>query len=66
MLALQTDLYADPLTGENADEVFEKDGKYFKLAKWKKIVLDGSLDWTSHGKYNGTYKAVKLQNPATA
>ncbi|MGW8822216.1 hypothetical protein ACWGNU_08835 [Paenibacillus lautus] len=37
-LALQTDLYADPLTGENADELFEKDGQYFKLAKWRKRV----------------------------
>ncbi len=46
MLALQTDLYADPLTGANADEVFEKDGQYFKLAKWKKVVIDDSI-----GKY---------------
>ncbi|ACX67583.1 hypothetical protein [Paenibacillus sp. Y412MC10] len=43
MLALQTDLFADPLTGANADEVFEKDGQYFKLAKWKKVSLDGSI-----------------------
>ena len=46
MLAFQTDLYADPLTGANADEVFEKDGQYFKLVKWKKIVLDGTLGWS--------------------
>ncbi|MHA7580094.1 hypothetical protein ACX12E_06825 [Paenibacillus vandeheii] len=45
MLALQTDLYADPLTGAKADEVFEKDGQYFKLAKWKKIVLDEQKPW---------------------
>lgn len=37
MLALQTQLYADPLTGTNADEVFEKDGQHFKLSKWKKL-----------------------------
>ncbi|QOS77380.1 hypothetical protein JNUCC31_21645 [Paenibacillus sp. JNUCC31] len=43
MLAFQTDLYADPLTGANADEVFEKDGQYFKLAKWKKITELSSL-----------------------
>ncbi|MFB4325447.1 hypothetical protein RB298_24295 [Priestia sp. BR_2] len=43
MLALQTDLFADPQTGANADEVFEKDGQYFKLAKWKKVSLDGSI-----------------------
>ncbi|WDF49919.1 hypothetical protein PQ460_18265 [Paenibacillus sp. KACC 21273] len=45
MLALQTDLYADPVTGANADEVFEKDGQYFKLSKWKKIILDGDKKW---------------------
>lgn len=39
MLALQTDLYADPVTGANADEVFEKDGQYFKLAKWRKYDI---------------------------
>lgn len=38
MLALQTDLYADPVTGENADEVFERDGQYFRLTKWKKYI----------------------------
>lgn len=43
ILALQTDLYSDPVTGVNADEVFEKDGQYFKLAKWKKVSLDGSI-----------------------
>ncbi|MHA2852944.1 hypothetical protein ACXZ7E_03070 [Paenibacillus lautus] len=39
ILALQTDLYADPLTGSDADEVFEKDGQYFKLAKWRNVLL---------------------------
>lgn len=43
MLALKTELYADPITGKNADEVFEKDGQFFKLAKWKGVVLDGSV-----------------------
>jgi len=45
MLALQTDLFADPVTGANADEVFEKDGQYFILAKWKEVYLDGSYNW---------------------
>lgn len=53
MLALQTDLYADPATGEDADEVFEKDGQYFKLAKWKKVVLDGTYFWVQDTKYTG-------------
>ncbi|MFX3651103.1 MAG: hypothetical protein ACE3K2_04785 [Paenibacillus sp.] len=42
MLALQTNLYADPLTGANADEVFEKDGQYFKVKKWQKVDFEGS------------------------
>ncbi|NUU73852.1 hypothetical protein [Paenibacillus xylanilyticus] len=45
MIALQTDLFADPLTGANADEVFEKDGQYFKLKKWDHITLDGEKAW---------------------
>lgn len=64
MLALQTDLYANPVTGENADEVFERDGQYFRLAKWKKIVLDGSLAWGIFGMQSG-YKVLmtKIFNP---
>lgn len=38
MLALQTDLYANPVTGTNADEIFEQEGQYFRLTKWKKYV----------------------------
>ncbi|AWP25918.1 hypothetical protein [Paenibacillus sp. Cedars] len=53
MLALQTDLYADPLTGANADEVSEKDGQYFKLAKWRKVVLDGSVYWGIYKRNTG-------------
>lgn len=45
MLALQTDLYADPVTGGSADRVFEQDGQYFKSKMWKSLVLDGSLPW---------------------
>ncbi|KAG2964925.1 hypothetical protein PC120_g27313 [Phytophthora cactorum] len=59
MLALQTDLYADPLTGANADEVFEKDGQYFKLAKWREVVLDGSLGWV-YGSGTTGYKWTNL------
>ncbi|MFB5763326.1 hypothetical protein [Paenibacillus medicaginis] len=45
MLALQTDLYADPVTGANADSVFEQGGQYFKAKKWQRLVLDGSQNW---------------------
>ncbi|MEJ3717125.1 hypothetical protein WGM54_03795 [Paenibacillus polymyxa] len=46
MLALQTDLYADPVTGANPDMVFERDGQYFKSKKWQGLTLDGALPWT--------------------
>ncbi|MEJ9221476.1 hypothetical protein P4H46_25180 [Paenibacillus glucanolyticus] len=59
MLALQTDLYADPVTGEHADEVFEKDGQYYKLAKWKKVVLDGVQSYTITVNRAG-YKVVGI------
>ncbi|MCV9947798.1 hypothetical protein [Paenibacillus sp. BT-177] len=45
MLALQTDLYADPVTGANADTVFERDGQYFKAKKWQGLILDGNRAW---------------------
>lgn len=57
ILALQTDLYSDPVTGENADEIFEKDGHHFILAKWKKAVLDGSLTYTLNQNRVG-YKVI--------
>lgn len=53
MLALQTDLYADPVTGANADEVFEKDGQYYKLAKWKKAIIDDTQSYIFHGSKVG-------------
>ncbi|MBU5345187.1 hypothetical protein [Paenibacillus lautus] len=53
MLALKTDLYADPVTETNADEVFEKDGQYFKLVKWKKIIIDNNQSYIFHGSKTG-------------
>ncbi|MDY8045945.1 hypothetical protein UY416_06520 [Paenibacillus polymyxa] len=41
MLALQTDLYADPVTGANADTVFECDGQYFKVKRFESVLLEG-------------------------
>ncbi|NUU78547.1 pyocin knob domain-containing protein [Paenibacillus xylanilyticus] len=61
MLALQTDLYADPLTGANADEVFEKDGQYYKLAKWKKISFDSTYTYSFFNSYAGG-KCVRLMD----
>lgn len=59
MLALETELHADPDTGANPDIMFERDGQYFKLAKWKKEVLDGSLNWSYVGTAAG-FKRLKL------
>ncbi|MGG4206900.1 hypothetical protein ABEW60_21390 [Paenibacillus jamilae] len=62
MLALQTDLYADPVTGANADTVFERDGQYYKSKRWHSMTLDGSLPWGYFDSAAG-YKVVRI--PAT-
>ncbi|MCP3808740.1 hypothetical protein NLX78_15995 [Paenibacillus sp. Lou8.1] len=59
MLALQTDLYADPVIGANADTVFERDGQYFKSKKWQGMTLDGALPWVYFGS-GGGYKGVRV------
>lgn len=59
MLALQTELNANPIDGSNPDVLFKKDGQYFKLAKWKKVVLDGLLPWEYHTADSG-YKVVRI------
>ncbi|MGG4341006.1 hypothetical protein [Paenibacillus lautus] len=56
ILALQTDLYADPLTGANADEVFEKDGQYFRLAKWGKANLTDKFNYVGIGGKGAGWK----------
>ncbi|PQP82950.1 hypothetical protein C0Q44_16435 [Paenibacillus sp. PCH8] len=54
MLALQTDLHADPLTGANAEEVFGKDGQYFKMAKWRMLdVTNENLPISGRNRYTG-------------
>ncbi|MGW8957537.1 hypothetical protein [Paenibacillus sp. NPDC055715] len=60
MLALQTDLYADPVTGANAETVFERDGQYFKTKKWRSLVLDGSLSWVIGDTSSAGLKQVKV------
>ncbi|MGG3310753.1 hypothetical protein ABER23_25395 [Paenibacillus lautus] len=62
ILALQTDLYSDPVTGVNADEVFEKDGQYAKLAKWEKVLLDGNLNWAMGPSRPPGGKQLKVAN----
>lgn len=67
MLALQTDLYSDPVTGLNADEVFEKNGQYYKMTKWRKISLNESLRYRPIATSSG-YKIVgcTLSEPVSA
>ncbi|WP_433617397.1 hypothetical protein [Paenibacillus cellulositrophicus] len=61
MLALQTDLYAHPVSYSDADEVFVSDGQYFKLTKWKNIALDGTLEYKTDLVRTG-YKTITLAN----
>ncbi|NWL90467.1 hypothetical protein DMN77_23225 [Paenibacillus sp. 79R4] len=58
MLAFQTELHANPDTGAEPDELFEQNGQYFKLAKWKKVVLDGYLNWAINANKPG-FKQVR-------
>ncbi|WP_145146402.1 hypothetical protein [Paenibacillus xylanexedens] len=58
MLALQTDLYADPLNGENAEEVFEKNGQYFKMKKWEKLIFGENLSMVYGTSVTGYKKLI--------
>ncbi|MEG6588252.1 hypothetical protein [Paenibacillus barengoltzii] len=56
MLALQTELHANPVDGSDPDILFEKEGQYSKLAKWKRFSLDGGLTYAASPKTG--YKQV--------
>ncbi|MGW9619296.1 hypothetical protein [Paenibacillus terrae] len=65
MLALQADLYADPVTGANADTVFEREGQYFKAKKWHKVALDGGQPWQLSGSVTGVKEvSASLNEPS--
>lgn len=65
MLALQTELYADPVTGANADTVFERDGQYFKSKRWQGLTLDGNRAWVQgEGGATAGVRQVKLAGAA--
>ncbi|MGF6356171.1 hypothetical protein ABIE27_004086 [Paenibacillus sp. 4624] len=64
MLAFQTELHANPDTGANPDSVFERDGQYFKLAKWRKVILDGSITFAPFGSATGL-KVVNAMLPGS-
>lgn len=59
MLAFQTELHANLKDGSEPDILFEQGGEYRKLAKWNKVVLDGSLNWL-YGSGETGYKWVNL------
>ena len=59
MLAFQTDLHSNPIDGSESDELFESNGEYFKLMKWKKVVLDGTLSWDRGSNFT-SFKTVRL------
>lgn len=63
MLAFQTELHANPDTGAEPDELFEQNGQYFKLAKWKKVVLDESRFWgIDAGNVTPEYKPLYFRD----
>ncbi|MEK3784468.1 hypothetical protein [Paenibacillus sp. FSL R5-0810] len=62
MLAFQTELYANPSDGSDQDVLFEREGQYFKLAKWKKIVLDGSFPWQRGSQKAAGYQSVFFES----
>ncbi|EOS57669.1 hypothetical protein [Paenibacillus barengoltzii] len=63
MLALQTELHANPEDGSEPDVLFEKEGQYFKLAKWKKVVLDGALTYEHSSNYSVSgSKRIRIPN----
>ncbi|WP_456288383.1 hypothetical protein M1D70_26310 [Paenibacillus sp. AK002] len=64
MLALQTDLYADPVSGADADEVFEKDGQYFRLAKWVKATLTDKFNFVGIGGKGAGWKQTFFDLPS--
>ncbi|GAS82385.1 hypothetical protein [Paenibacillus amylolyticus] len=66
MLAFQTELHANPDTGANPDIVFDRDGQYFKLAKWKKLILNEELSYANYstGSTNGFKRVRVLSYPA--
>ncbi|MDU4698384.1 MAG: hypothetical protein E6Y08_21445 [Paenibacillus sp.] len=59
MLALQTTLHANPSDGSDPDVLFEKKGEYFKLAKWNKVILDGSQGFVIHDASQKGFKSVR-------
>lgn len=60
MIAFQTELHANPSDGSDPDVLFEKEGQYYKLAKWRKVILDGTLNWRMAGTVIAGAKALAI------
>ncbi|MDG0871013.1 hypothetical protein L5D93_00110 [Paenibacillus thiaminolyticus] len=65
MIAFEAELAAHPLDGSNPDTLFMgDDGLPYVLEPWKKVVLDGGLEWRFAERFTG-FKTV-LAYGATA
>ncbi|MFD3272477.1 pyocin knob domain-containing protein [Paenibacillus dendritiformis] len=57
-LAFETELAAHPVDGSSPDTLFMgDDGLPYVLEPWKKVVLDGGLEWRFAERFNG-FKTV--------
>ncbi|GIP57559.1 hypothetical protein [Paenibacillus woosongensis] len=64
MLTFQTEIHANPLDGSDPDVLYERNGQYNKLAKWKKVLVTGDLPevvYEAPISYTG-YKRIRLRN----
>ena len=52
---------ASNVDGTVYDTLFQRNGKYWKLARLKTMDLDGSLPWSTSDGYPG-YKWIRLSN----
>ncbi|RRJ62710.1 hypothetical protein EHV15_06960 [Paenibacillus oralis] len=60
ILAFQTELHANPEDSSEPDVLFKKDEQYFKLAKWKKYVLDDSFSYEYADYDNPGFKGIRF------
>lgn len=63
VIAFQTELYANPMDGSDSDVLFEQNGEYKKLTKWKKLTLDTTTDWVI-AQNNPGFKVFALPLPS--
>ncbi|MFW5435491.1 hypothetical protein [Paenibacillus apiarius] len=63
MWAAECDLAANPVDGSDPDVLFMgDDGLPYMLEKWKKVTLDGSLEWAYDTPYT-EFKRVRIDTP---